>query len=91
MAECVARLGQTLGVETGPLSPMSWATYLPTTPICGTRIVAKYCLRRLSRANWSSRDQPADSAFAYGARKDPPGLVSTIKLCARPGSRDIRH
>jgi nucleoside-diphosphate-sugar epimerase len=74
-------LAETLGVETGPDTPMSLAAYLAEQSDVWDRIVAKYGLRPLSlRALVGHGDQHADFAFAYGAPEGPRAFVSTIKL-----------
>ena len=74
-------LAKTLGVETGPDTPMSLATYLADHSDLWDRIVAKYSLRPLSlRELVGHGDQHADFAFAYGAPEGPRAFVSTIKL-----------
>src|SRR6201987_5137581 len=74
-------LATTLGVETGPDTPMSLATYLADHSDVWDRVVAKYGLRPLSlRELVGHGDQPADFAFAYGAPQGPLAFVSTIKL-----------
>ena len=74
-------LAKTLGVETGPDTPMSLATYLADHSDLWDRVVAKYGLRPLSlRELVGHGDQHADFAFAYGAPEGPRAFVSTIKL-----------
>ena len=74
-------IAATLGVETGPDSPMSLAAYLADNSGLWDRIVAKYDLRSLSlRELVGHGDQHADFAFAYGAPEGPRAFVSTIKL-----------
>ena len=74
-------LAETLGVETGPDTPMSLAAYLADHSDVWDRIVAKYGLRPLSlRELVGHGDQHADFAFAYGAPEGPRAFVSTIKL-----------
>src|SRR3984885_11025590 len=74
-------LAATLGVETGPDSPMSLAAYLADNSGLWDRIVAKYDLRSLSlRELVGYGDQHADFAFAYGAPEGPRAFVSTVKL-----------
>jgi nucleoside-diphosphate-sugar epimerase len=74
-------LGRTLGVETGPDTPMSLAAYLSDHAELWDGIVAKYGLRPLSlRQLVGHGDQHADFAFAYGAAEGPRAFVSTIKL-----------
>jgi nucleoside-diphosphate-sugar epimerase len=74
-------LGRTLGVETGPDTPMSLASYLADNSDVWDRIVAKYGLRPLGLRELVGRgDQHADFAFAYGAPEGPRAFVSTIKL-----------
>ena len=74
-------LAKTLGVETGPDTPMSLAAYLAEQSDVWDRIVAKYGLRPLSlRQLVGHGDQHADFAFAYGAPEGPRAFVSTIKL-----------
>src|SRR3984885_14155668 len=74
-------IAATLGVETGPDSPMSLAAYLADNSGLWDRIVAKYDLRSLSlRELVGYGDQHADFAFAYGAPEGPRAFVSTIKL-----------
>jgi nucleoside-diphosphate-sugar epimerase len=74
-------LAKTLGVETGPDTPMSLADYLADHSDLWDRIVTKYDLRPLSlRQLVGHGDQHADFAFAYGAPEGPRAFVSTIKL-----------
>jgi nucleoside-diphosphate-sugar epimerase len=74
-------LAKTLGVETGPDTPMSLAAYLADNADLWDRIVAKYGLRQLSlRQLVGHGDQHADFAFACGAPEGPRAFVSTIKL-----------
>jgi nucleoside-diphosphate-sugar epimerase len=74
-------LAKTLGVETGPDTPMSLAAYLAEHSDLWDRIVAKYGLRPLRlRELVGHGDQHADFAFAYGAAEGPRAFVSTIKL-----------
>jgi nucleoside-diphosphate-sugar epimerase len=74
-------LAKTLGVETGPDTPMSLAGYLAAHSDLWDRIVTKYDLRPLSlRQLVGHGDQHADFAFAYGAPEGPRAFVSTIKL-----------
>ncbi len=74
-------LAKTLGVETGPDTPTSLATYLDENSDVWDRIVAKYGLRPLSLRQLVGRgDQHADFAFAYGAAEGPRAFVSTVKL-----------
>jgi nucleoside-diphosphate-sugar epimerase len=74
-------LAKTLGVETGPDTPMSLAGYLADHSDLWDRIVTKYGLRPLSlRQLVGHGDQHADFAFAYGAPEGPRAFVSTIKL-----------
>jgi nucleoside-diphosphate-sugar epimerase len=76
-----AALAQTLGVETGPDTPMSLAAYLAEHSDVWDDIVVKYGLRPLSlRQLVGHGDQHADFAFAYGAPEGPRAFVSTIKL-----------
>jgi hypothetical protein len=74
-------LAETLGVEKGPDTPMSLATYLADHGDVWDRVVAKYGLRPLSlRELVGHGDQHADFAFAHGAPQGPLAFVSTIKL-----------
>ncbi|MGB6513043.1 MAG: SDR family oxidoreductase [Mycobacterium sp.] len=74
-------LAKTLGVETGPDTPMSLADYLADHSDLWDRIVTKYDVRPLSlRQLVGHGDQHADFAFAYGAPEGPRAFVSTIKL-----------
>ena len=74
-------LAETLGVETGPDTPLSLTAYLAEHSDVWDRIVAKYGLRPLSlRELVGHGDQHADFAFAYGAPEGPRAFVSTIKL-----------
>src|ERR1700748_1909320 len=74
-------LAKTLGVQTGPDTPMSLAAYLDDHADLWDRIVTKYGLRPLSlRQLVGHGDQHADFAFAYGAPEGPRAFVSTIKL-----------
>jgi nucleoside-diphosphate-sugar epimerase len=74
-------LAETLGVQTGPDTPMSMATYIEKNADVWNQIVAKYDLRsRNLRALVGYGDQHADFAFAYGAPEGPRAFVSTIKL-----------
>jgi nucleoside-diphosphate-sugar epimerase len=74
-------LAETLGVQTGPDTPMSVATYIEKNAGVWNQIVAKYDLRsRNLRALVGHGDQHADFAFAYGAPEGPRAFVSTIKL-----------
>jgi nucleoside-diphosphate-sugar epimerase len=74
-------LAQTLGVETGPDTPMSLAGYLADHSDLWDRIVIKYGLRRRNLHQLVGHgDQHADFAFAYGAPEGPRAFVSTIKL-----------
>jgi nucleoside-diphosphate-sugar epimerase len=74
-------IATTLGVETGPDSPMSLAAYLADNSGLWDRIVTKYDLRSLSLREFVGHgDQHADFAFAYGAPEGPRAFVSTIKL-----------
>ena len=74
-------LGSSLGVETGPDTPMSLAEYLTDNSQVWDRIVAKYGLRPMSlRELVGFGDQHADFAFAYGAPAGPRAFVSTVKL-----------
>jgi nucleoside-diphosphate-sugar epimerase len=74
-------MANTLGVDSGPDTPMSLAAYLADHSDVWDRIVAKYGLRRLSlRELVGQGDQHADFAFAYGAPEGPRAFVSTIKL-----------
>jgi nucleoside-diphosphate-sugar epimerase len=74
-------LGRTLGVETGPDTPMSLASYLADNSAVWDRVVAKYGLRPVGLRELVGRgDQHADFAFAYGAPEGPRAFVSTIKL-----------
>ncbi|HZC34231.1 MAG TPA: SDR family oxidoreductase [Chthoniobacterales bacterium] len=74
-------LAETLGVETGPDTPMSVATYIEQNADVWKQIVVKYNLRsRNLRELVGHGDQHADFAFAYGAPEGPRAFVSTIKL-----------
>jgi nucleoside-diphosphate-sugar epimerase len=74
-------LAETLGVQTGPDTPMSVATYIEKNADVWNQIVAKYNLRsRNLRELVGHGDQHADFAFAYGAPEGPRAFVSTIKL-----------
>jgi nucleoside-diphosphate-sugar epimerase len=74
-------LAETLGVVTGPDTPMSLAAYLAEHSDVWDEIVVKYGLRPLSlRQLVGHGDQHADFAFAYGAPEGPRAFVSTIKL-----------
>jgi nucleoside-diphosphate-sugar epimerase len=74
-------LAETLGVETGPDTPMSLTAYLAEHSDVWDDIVVKYGLRPLSlRELVGHGDQHADFAFAYGAPEGPRAFVSTIKL-----------
>jgi nucleoside-diphosphate-sugar epimerase len=74
-------LAKTLGVKTGPDTPMSLAGYLADHSDLWDRIVSKYSLRPLSlRQLVGHGDQHADFAFAYGAPEGPRAFVSTVKL-----------
>jgi nucleoside-diphosphate-sugar epimerase len=74
-------LAKTLGVETGPDTPMSLAAYLADHSDLWDRIVTKYGLRPLSLHQLVGHgDQHADFAFAYGAPEGPRAFVSTVKL-----------
>jgi nucleoside-diphosphate-sugar epimerase len=74
-------LAKTLGVETGPDTPMSLAGYLADHADLWDRIVAKYDLRPLTLHQLVGHgDQHADFAFAYGAPEGPRAFVSTVKL-----------
>jgi nucleoside-diphosphate-sugar epimerase len=74
-------LAQTLGVQTGPDTPMSLAGYLAAHSDLWDRIVAKHGLRPLSLCRLVGHgDQHADFAFAYGAPEGPRAFISTIKL-----------
>src|SRR6201997_4501811 len=74
-------LAETLGVRTGPDTPVSLAAYLAEHSDVWDRVVAKYGLRPLSlRELVGHGDQHADFAFAYGAPEGPRAFVSTIKL-----------
>ena len=74
-------LAKTLGVETGPDTPMSLAAYLADHSGLWDRIVTKYGLRPLSLHQLVGHgDQHADFAFAYGAPEGPRAFVSTVKL-----------
>ena len=74
-------MAETLGVETGPDTPMSVATYLAENADVWNRIVAKYDLRSRNLQELVGHgDQHADFAFAYGAPEGPRAFVSTIKL-----------
>lgn len=74
-------LAETLGVETGPDTPISLAAYLADHSDLWDRIVAKYGLRPLNlRELVGHGDQHADFAFAYGATEASRAFVSTIKL-----------
>jgi nucleoside-diphosphate-sugar epimerase len=74
-------LAETLGVQTGPDTPMSLATYLAEHSDVWDDIVAKHGLRPLNLHQLVGHgDQHADFAFAYGAPEGPRAFVSTIKL-----------
>jgi nucleoside-diphosphate-sugar epimerase len=74
-------LAETLGVQTGPDTPMSVANYIEQNADVWNQIVAKYNLRSQNlRALIGHGDQHADFAFAYGAPEGPRAFVSTIKL-----------
>jgi nucleoside-diphosphate-sugar epimerase len=74
-------LAETLGIEPGPDTPMSLATYLKENAGVWSSIVAKYDLRSLNLHELVGYgDQHADFAFAYGAPEGPRAFVSTIKL-----------
>src|SRR6201998_919696 len=74
-------LAGTLGVETGPDTPMSVTAYLAENAAIWDEIVAKYGLRSRSlRELVGQGDQHADFAFAYGAPAGPRAFVSTVKL-----------
>jgi nucleoside-diphosphate-sugar epimerase len=74
-------LAKTLGVQTGPDTPMSLAGYLADHADVWDRIVAKYGLRPLTlRELVGQGDQHADFAFAHGAPEGPRAFVSTVKL-----------
>lgn len=74
-------LAETLGVETGPDTPMSVADYLEKNAHLWDQIVGKYDLRSRNLRDLVGRgDQHADFAFAYGAPEGPRAFVSTIKL-----------
>jgi len=74
-------LAETLGVQTGPDTPMSVAAYIEKNADVWNQIMAKYNLRsRNLRALVGHGDQHADFAFAYGAKEGPRAFVSTIKL-----------
>jgi nucleoside-diphosphate-sugar epimerase len=74
-------LAETLGVETGPDTPMSVAADIDNNADVWKRIVTKYDVR--SRNLWELvgyGDQHVDFAFAYGALAEPRAFVSTVKL-----------
>ncbi len=74
-------LATTLGVETGPDTPMSVAEFIKENADVWNQIVAKYDLRsRNLRELVGHGDQHLDFAFAYGAPAGPRAFVSTIKL-----------
>jgi nucleoside-diphosphate-sugar epimerase len=74
-------MGETLGVETGPDTPMSVAAYLDENANVWNKIVARYDLRSQNmRELVGQGDQHADFAFAYGAPEGPRAFVSTVKL-----------
>jgi len=74
-------LADTLGVDSGPDTPMSLTAYLADHSGLWDRIVTKCDLRSLSlRELVGHGDQHADFAFAYGAPEGPRAFVSTIKL-----------
>lgn len=74
-------LARTLGVETGPDTPMSVAEFINENADVWNQIVAKYDLRsRNLRELVGHGDQHLDFAFAYGAPAGPRAFVSTIKL-----------
>jgi hypothetical protein len=76
----IASLAKTLGVDTGPDTPMSLAAYLAGHTDVWDRIVAKYGLRPLSLRQLVGHGDPhADFAFAHGAPEGPRAFVSTIK------------
>src|SRR5258708_6187559 len=74
-------VAETLGVETGPDTPMSVAAYLDENANVWNKIVARYDLRSQNmRELVGQGDQHADFAFAYGAPEGPRAFVSTVKL-----------
>jgi nucleoside-diphosphate-sugar epimerase len=74
-------IAETLGVKTGPDTPMSGTAYLEENVQVWDKIVAKYGLRSRSlRELVGQGDQHADFAFAYGAPAGPRAFVSTVKL-----------
>jgi nucleoside-diphosphate-sugar epimerase len=74
-------LAETLGVKTGPDTPMSLAAYLAENSGVWDEVVARYGLRPISLRDLVGHgDQHADFAFAYGAAEGPRAFVSTIKL-----------
>ncbi|HEX6443629.1 MAG TPA: SDR family oxidoreductase [Streptosporangiales bacterium] len=74
-------LAETLGVETGPDTPLSVAAYLAENADVWERVAAKYDLRSRDLRELVGRgDQHADFAFAYGAPEGPRAFVSTVKL-----------
>jgi nucleoside-diphosphate-sugar epimerase len=74
-------LAETLGVQTGPDTPMSVAAFIEKNADVWKHIVAKYDLRsRNLRDLVGHGDQHLDFAFAYGAPEAPRAFVSTIKL-----------
>jgi nucleoside-diphosphate-sugar epimerase len=74
-------IAETLGVEAGPDTPTSVATYIAENADVWNKIVARYNLRsRNLRELVGQGDQHADFAFAYGAPAGPRAFVSTIRL-----------
>jgi nucleoside-diphosphate-sugar epimerase len=75
-------MAATLGVEPGPDTPVSLATFLPAKADVWDRIVEKRDLRRVSMSELVGQSHYyADFCFAYGAEKmPPPAFVSTVKI-----------
>ena len=75
-------MAATLGVEPGPDTPVSMATFLPAKADVWDRIVEKHDLRRVSMSELVGQSHYyADFCFAYGAENmPPPAFVSTVKI-----------
>jgi nucleoside-diphosphate-sugar epimerase len=74
-------LAGTLGVQTGPDTPLSLAAYLRENADVWARIARRHGLRNQDvRDLVGAGDQHADFAFAYGAPAGPRAFVSTVKL-----------
>ncbi len=75
-------IADVLGIEVGPDSPRSLATFLPERSATWDRVIAKYGLRPIGLdALLGEAHHMIDFLFAHGATQaPPPGFISTIKL-----------